>query len=34
MKENGDTISLYYSVADTLVESRKKVTKKDLYKKD
>ena len=34
MKDNGDTISLYYSVADTLVESRKKVTKKDFDKKD
>lgn len=34
MKDNGDTISLYYSVADTLTESRKKLTKKDFDKKD
>ena len=28
IKDNGDTISLYYSVGETLSESRKKVTKK------
>lgn len=34
MKDNGDTISLYYSVADTIVESRKKDEKKQFEKKD
>ena len=34
IKDNGDTISLYYSVGETLSESRKKVTKKDFDKKD
>jgi len=34
IKDNGDTISLYYSVGETLSESRKKLTKKDFDKKD
>lgn len=34
VKDNGDTISLYYSVGETLSESRKKLTKKDFDKKD
>ncbi len=34
MKDKGDTISLYYSVADTITESRKKDEKKDFKKKD
>lgn len=33
-KDKGDTFSLYYSVADTLTESRKKDEKKDFKKKD
>jgi hypothetical protein len=34
LKEREDKISLYYSVADTLTESRKKDDKKDFKKKD
>jgi len=34
LKEKEDKISLYYSVADTLTESRKKDDKKDFKKKD
>lgn len=34
MKDNGDTISLYYSVGNTITESRKKLTKKEFDKKD
>lgn len=34
LKDKGETISLYYSVANTLVESRKKDDKKDFDKKD
>jgi len=34
LKDKGDKISLYYSVADTLTESRKKDDKKDFKKKD
>ena len=34
LKDRGDKISLYYSVADTLTESRKKDDKKDFKKKD
>lgn len=34
LKDKGDTISLYYSVSDTIVESRKKDKKKDFDKKD
>ena len=34
LKDRGDKISLYYSVADTLLESRKKDEKKEFNKKD
>jgi hypothetical protein len=34
LKDRGDTISLYYSVENTLTESRKKDRKKDFDKKD
>jgi len=34
LKDKGDTVSLYYSVSDTIVESRKKDKKKDFNKKD
>lgn len=34
LKDRGDKISLYYSVADTLLESRKKDEKKEFHKKD
>ena len=34
LKDRGDKISLYYSIADTLIESRKKDEKKDFSKKD
>lgn len=34
LKDRGDTFSLYYSVASTLTESRKKDEKKDFKKKD
>jgi len=34
LKDRGDKISLYYSVADTLTESRKKDEKIDFDKKD
>ena len=34
LKDRGEKISLYYSIADTLVESRKKDEKKDFHKKD
>jgi len=34
LKDKGDTISLYYTVADTLTESRKKDQKKDFKKKN
>jgi len=34
LKDKGDTISLYYSVSDSIVESRKKDEKKDFKKED
>ncbi len=34
LKDKGDRISLYYSVSDTIIESRKKDEKKDFDKKD
>jgi len=34
LKDKGETISLYYSVGDTITESRKKDKKKDFSKKD